>query len=118
MKHFVLIQKGQQPVYPQDAADRVRAEGFAKAAKHFGVGESTLRKYLHDAGYRFSRKTSWQVERLPWMEGLDASTDGAVRPAEAGTAEPAGSAGGLGGVETGGVQAGSEPVGVGASDAE
>lgn len=93
MNHYVLVRKGQEAVTGKMAADQVVAHGFVKAAAEFGVGASTLRKFLHDEGFRFARHTSWQVEPLPGLEDEpDVADDGGadVQAPSAGAPEPAG----------------------------
>jgi len=74
MTVFVLLRKDQQVVRSSQAAQLVAQKGFKAAAAELGCGDSTLRKFLKDEGYRFSRHTHWQVEELPGME-TDGRTD-------------------------------------------
>jgi len=99
MKSFVLIHKGQNTINGEEAAMMVADRGFSATAADLGVSVSTLRKFLHQEGYRFTRNTSWQVEQLPGME-----PDAEHEDAATSTAEHQGAPRGLGGVEVGGVQ--------------
>lgn len=97
MTKNVLLKSGQTPIYASDVADTVGRMGFRAAAAHYGLGESTIRKFLADEGYRFKRSQTWQVEHLP---GIGEPDEQPTSDAPAtGADERAGAGTGLDGVE-------------------
>jgi hypothetical protein len=115
MKEYVLLKRGQKPIQAGTLAYDVGRKGFKATAEAYGLGESTLRKFLNDEGFRFKRSQTWQVEHLP---GLENDGDDDAAPAAPGADEREGETGRLPVVEGEGVRGGHQPLGVGTPDAE
>lgn len=55
---FVLVDDEQVPVSPQDVIGKVMDGSWQAAAEHFGLSESTLRKFVTRNGYS-TRQRVW-----------------------------------------------------------
>lgn len=58
-KQYILVPEDAEVVSPATAAEDAQIRGIAATASVYGVSESTLRRFLTDAGWTTRRTTTW-----------------------------------------------------------